>query len=89
MCMGGNFPLLPTLQREVMKMLAYKEKENDKPIKVSTNIKRRTKKVNNNRILGSVLIVLALLSLLLPETQEDGTAFIMMIILGSAAIFSK
>lgn len=87
--MGGNFPLLPTLQREVMKMLAYKEKEKDKPIKVSTNIKRRTKKVNNNRILGSVLIVLALLSLLLPETQEDGTAFIMMIILGSAAIFSK
>ena len=61
-------------------MLAYKEKEKDKPIKVSTNIKRRTKKVNNNRILGSVLIVLALLSLLLPETQEDGTAFIMMII---------
>lgn len=70
-------------------MLAYKEKENDKPIKVFTNIKRRTKKVNNNRILGSVLIVLALLSLLLPETQEDGTAFVMMIILGSAAIFSK
>lgn len=70
-------------------MLAYKEKEKDKPIKVSTNIKRRTKKVNNNRILGSVLIVLALLSLLLPETQEDGTAFIMMIILGSASIFSK
>lgn len=70
-------------------MLAYKEKEKDKPIKVSTNIKRRTKKVNNNRILGSVLIVLALLSLFLPETQEDGTAFVMMIILGSAAIFSK
>lgn len=69
-------------------MLAYKEKEKDKPIKVSTNIKRRTKKVNN-RILGSVLIVLALLSLLIPETQEDGTAFVMMIILGSAAIFSK
>lgn len=68
-------------------MLAYKEK--DKPIKISTNIKRRTKKVNNNRILGSVLIVLALLSLLLPETQEDGTAFVMMIILGSTAIFSK
>lgn len=70
-------------------MLAYKEKGKDKPIKVSTNIKRRTKKVNNNRILGSVLIVLALLSLLLPETQEDGTAFIMMIILGSVAIFSR
>ena len=52
-------------------MLAYKEKEKDKPIKVSTNIKRRTKKVNNNRILGSVLIILTLLSLLLPETQED------------------
>lgn len=70
-------------------MLAYKEKETDKPIKVSTNIERKPRKQISNKLLGSILIILALWSLVLPETQEDGTAFVMMLILGIAALFSK
>lgn len=70
-------------------MLAYKEKEKDKPIKISTNIKRRTKKQLKNIVLGSMLVVLALLSLLIPETQKDGTAFVMLLFMGITAIFAK
>lgn len=70
-------------------MLAYKEKETDKPIKISTNIERKPRKQISNRLLGAVLIILALWGLVLPETQEDGTAFVMMLILGIAALFSK
>ena len=71
-------------------MLAHdKEKETQKSISVSTNIKRRPQKQISNKLLGAVLIILALWSLVLPETQEDGTAFVMMLILGIAALFSK
>lgn len=69
-------------------MLAYKEKKKDKPIKVTTNTKRRTKEQTKNRILGIIMIVLAFITLLLPESNEDGTAFIIMMIMGITAIFS-
>lgn len=71
-------------------MLAYKEKKKDKPIKVTTNTKRRTKEQIKNRILGSMLIVLALISLIITDEngQTDCTAFIMLMILGISAIFS-
>lgn len=69
-------------------MPAYKEKETEKPIKISTNIKRKPKKRISNKVFGSMLIILAFWSLILPEVQEDGTAFIMMLILGTAALFS-
>lgn len=69
-------------------MPAYKEKETEKPIKISTNIKRKPNERISNKILGSMLIILAFCSLILPEVQEDGTAFIMMLILGTAALFS-
>ena len=66
-----------------------KEKEAKKSISVSTNIERKPRKQISNKLLGAVLIILALWSLVLPETQEDGTAFVMMLILGISALFSK
>ena len=69
-------------------MLAYKEKKKDKPIKVTTNTKLRTKEQTKNRILGIIMIVLAFITLFLPESKEDGTAFIIMMIMGITAIFS-
>lgn len=70
-------------------MLAYKEK--DKPIKITTNTKRRTKEQIKNRILGSLMIILGFISMLIPaENGEcDGTAFVFLLIIGTAAIFSK
>lgn len=72
-------------------MLAYKEKEKDKPIKVTTNTKRRTKEQIKNRILGSLMIILGFISMLIPaENGEcDGTAFVFLLIIGTAAVFSK
>lgn len=70
-------------------MLAYKEKEKVKNINRVTNIKRRTKKQLKNKVLGSMLIALALISLLIPETQEDGTAFVILLFMGITAIFAK
>mgnify|MGYP004479428125 FL=1 len=66
-----------------------KEKEAKKSISVSTNIERKPRKQISNKLLGAVLIILALWSLVLPETQEDGTAFVMMLIIGISALFSK
>lgn len=70
-------------------MLAYKEKPKVKNINRVTNIKRRSKKQLKNIVLGSMLVVLALISLLIPETQEDGTAFVMLLFMGITAIFAK
>ena len=72
-------------------MLAYKEKEKDKPIKITTNTKRRTKEQIKNRILGSLMIILGFISMLIPaENGEcDATAFVFLLIIGAAAIFSK
>ena len=79
------------MKREVKKMLAYKEKEKPtvKNINRVTNIKHRTKKQLKNKVLGSMLVALALISLLIPETQEDGTAFVILLFMGITAIFSK
>lgn len=66
-----------------------KEKEAKKSISVSTNIECKPRKQISNKLLGAVLIILALWSLVLPETQEDGTAFVMMLIIGISALFSK
>lgn len=66
-----------------------KEKEAKKSINVSTSIERKPRKQISNKLLGAVLIILALWSLVLPETQEDGTAFVMMLIIGISALFSK
>lgn len=70
-------------------LIHNKEKEAKKSISVSTNIERQPRKQISNKLLGAVLIILALWSLVLPETQEDGTAFVMMLIIGISALFSK
>ena len=70
-------------------LIHNKEKEAKKSISVSTNIERKPRKQISNKLLGAVLIILALWSLVLPETQEDGTAFVMMLIIGISALFSK
>lgn len=70
-------------------MLAYKEK--DKPVMVATNTKRRTKEQIKNRILGSLMIILGFISMIISaENGEcDGTAFVFLLIIGTAAFFSK
>ncbi len=74
-------------------MLAYKTKPQEKPIIRTTNIKRKKALSENTKqkLLGVAMILLAIPAMLVTNEfgEPDGTASIMLVFMGLAALISK
>lgn len=74
-------------------MLAYKTKPQNKPINRTTNIKRKKALSENakHKLLGLAMILLAIPAMFITNEfgEPDGTASVMIIFMGLAALFAK
>ena len=74
-------------------MLAYKEKLHTKPINRTTNIKRKfaLSEKAKQKLLGIAMILLAIPAMLITNEfgEPDGTASIMLVFMGLAALITK
>ena len=74
-------------------MLAYKTKPQNRPISRTTNIKRKKALSENakQKLLGVAMILLAIPAMCITNEfgEPDGTASIMLVFMGLAALISK
>ena len=74
-------------------MLAYKTKPQEKPISRTTNIKCKKALSENakQKLLGVAMILLAIPAMLITNEfgEPDGTASIMLVFMGLAALITK